>query len=240
MGNYEADVSVLTGQFLNYLNVCGQKLGYPFMLYSNGECGKKLVSSDGKHNAVAKVLKSSCADDSSLSSFGVVSEDKTDGMQDCEAFLKYLNKCGCNLGFPFVILKDGSVVKTPLSAQDKTTVIVKVLRAFDDDAKMLGVDEAILLKEKNEERENAYAREQLQMLKAIVQDDDVEGLEKLGTLNHQMTEYLLTNASKKMLMVFLRRCKRNSLNLKELDLLWLKKDMELLDTYYWWVRVPGK
>ena len=56
MGNYEADVSVLTGQFLNYLNVCGQKLGYPFMLYSNGECGKKLVSSDGKHNAVAKVL----------------------------------------------------------------------------------------------------------------------------------------------------------------------------------------
>ena len=55
-----------------------------------------------------------------------------------------------------------------------------------------------------------------------------------------MTEYLLTNASKKMLMVFLRRCKRNSLNLKELDLLWLKKDMELLDTYYWWVWVPGK
>ena len=119
-------------------------------------------------------------------------------------------------------------------------MLVKVLRAFDDDAKMLGVDEAILLKEKNEERENAYAREQLQMLKAIVQDDDVEGLEKLGTLNHQMTEYLLTNASKKMLMVFLRRCTRNSLNLKELDLLWLKKDMELLDTYYWWVRVPGK
>ena len=56
MGNYEADVSVLTGQFLNYLNVCGQKLGYPFMLYSNGECGKKLVSSDGKHNAVAALM----------------------------------------------------------------------------------------------------------------------------------------------------------------------------------------
>lgn len=237
MGNYEADVSVLTGQFLNYLNVCGQKLGYPFMLYSNGECGKKLVSSDGKHNAVAKVLKSSCADDSSLSSFGVVSEDKTDGMQDCEAFLKYLNNCGCDLGFPFVILKDGSVVKTPLSAQDKTTVIVKVLRAFNDGAKLGAIKVEVLSKEKNpiSDSDEAFLE-----LKAIIDDGDVGGLEKLGTLNHQMTEYLLTNASKKMLMVFLRRCKRNSLNLKELDLLWLKKDMELLDTYYWWVRVPGK
>lgn len=237
MGNYEADVSVLTGQFLNYLNVCGQKLGYPFMLYSNGECGKKLVSSDGKHNAVAKVLKSSCADNSSLSSFGVVSEDKTDGMQDCEAFLKYLNNCGCDLGFPFVILKDGSVVKTPLSAQDKTTVIVKVLRAFNDGAKLGAIKVEVLSKEKNpiSDSDKAFLE-----LKAIIDDDDLERFEKLRNFNHQMTEYLLTNASKKMLMVFLRRCKRNSLNLKELDLLWLKKDMELLDTYYWWVRVPGK
>ncbi len=237
MGNYEADVSVLTGQFLNYLNVCGQKLGYPFMLYSNGECGKKLVSSDGKHNAVAKVLKSSCADNSSLSSFGVVSEDKTDGMQDCEAFLKYLNNCGCDLGFPFVILKDGSVVKTPLSAQDKTTVIVKVLRAFNDGAKLGAIKVEVLSKEKNpiSDSDEAFLE-----LKAIIDDDDLERFEKLRNFNHQMTEYLLTNASKKMLMVFLRRCKRNSLNLKELDLLWLKKDMELLDTYYWWVRVPGK
>lgn len=237
MGNYEADVSVLTGQFLNYLNVCGQKLGYPFMLYSNGECGKKLVSSDGKHNAVAKVLKSSCADDSSLSSFGVVSEDKTDGMQDCEAFLKYLNNCGCDLGFPFVILKDGSVVKTPLSAQDKTTVIVKVLRAFNDGAKLGAIKVEVLSKEKNpiSDSDEAFLE-----LKAIIDDDDLERFEKLRNFNHQMTEYLLTNASKKMLMVFLRRCKRNSLNLKELDLLWLKKDMELLDTYYWWVWVPGK
>lgn len=237
MGNYEADVSVLTGQFLNYLNVCGQKLGYPFMLYSNGECGKKLVSSDGKHNAVAKVLKSSCADDSSLSSFGVVSEDKTDGMQDCEAFLKYLNNCGCDLGFPFVILKDGSVVKTPLSAQDKTTVIVKVLRAFNDGAKLGAIKVEVLSKEKNpiSDSDEAFLE-----LKAIIDDDDVGGLEKLGTLNHQMMEYLLSNASKKMLMVFLRRCERNSLNLKELDLLWNKNDQELLDTYYWWVRVSGK
>ena len=237
MGNYEADVSVLTGQFLNYLNVCGQKLGYPFMLYSNGECGKKLVSSDGKHNAVAKVLKSSCADNSSLSSFGVVSEDKTDGMQDCEAFLKYLNNCGGDLGFPFVILKDGSVVKTPLSAQDKTTVIVKVLRAFNDGAKLGAIKVEVLSKEKNpiSDSDEAFLE-----LKAIIDDDDLERFEKLRNFNHQMTEYLLTNASKKMLMVFLRRCKRNSLNLKELDLLWLKKDMELLDTYYWWVRVPGK
>ena len=237
MGNYEADVSVLTGQFLNYLNVCGQKLGYPFLLYSNGECGKKLVSSDGKYNAVAKVLKSSCADDSSLSSFGVVSEDKTDGMQDCEAFLKYLNNCGCDLGFPFVILKDGSVVKTPLSAQDKTTVIVKVLRAFNDGAKLGAIKVEVLSKEKNpiSDSDEAFLE-----LKAIIDDDDLERFEKLRNFNHQMTEYLLTNASKKMLMVFLRRCKRNSLNLKELDLLWLKKDMELLDTYYWWVRVPGK
>lgn len=237
MGNYEADVSVLTGQFLNYLNVCGQKLGYPFLLYSNGECGKKLVSSDGKHNAVAKVLKSSCADDSSLSSFGVVSEDKTDGMQDCEAFLKYLNNCGCDLGFPFVILKDGSVVKTPLSAQDKTTVIVKVLRAFNDGAKLGAIKVEVLSKEKNpiSDSDEAFLE-----LKAIIDDDDLERFEKLRNFNHQMTEYLLTNASKKMLMVFLRRCKRNSLNLKELDLLWLKKDMELLDTYYWWVWVPGK
>lgn len=237
MGNYEADVSVLTGQFLNYLNVCGQKLGYPFLLYSNGECGKKLVSSDGKYNAVAKVLKSSCADDSSLSSFGVVSEDKTDGMQDCEAFLKYLNNCGCDLGFPFVILKDGSIVKTPLSAQDKTTVIVKVLRAFNDGAKLGAIKVEVLSKEKNpiSDSDEAFLE-----LKAIIDDDDLERFEKLRNFNHQMTEYLLTNASKKMLMVFLRRCKRNSLNLKELDLLWLKKDMELLDTYYWWVRVPGK
>lgn len=237
MGNYEADVSVLTGQFLNYLNVCGQKLGYPFMLYSNGECGKKLVSSDGKHNAVAKVLKSSCADNSSLSSFGVVSEDKTDGMQDCEAFLKYLNNCGCDLGFPFVILKDGSVVKTPLSAQDKTTVIVKVLRAFNDGAKLGAIKVEVLSKEKNpiSDSDEAFLE-----LKAIIDDDDLERFEKLRNFNHQMTEYLLTNASKKMLMVFLRRCKRNSLNLKELDLLWIKNDLELLDAYYWWVRVSGK
>lgn len=237
MGNYEADVSVLTGQFLNYLNVCGQKLGYPFMLYSNGECGKKLVSSDGKHNAVAKVLKSSCADDSSLSSFGVVSEDKTDGMQDCEAFLKYLNNCGCDLGFPFVILKDGSVVKTPLSAQDKTTVIVKVLRAFNDGAKLGAIKVEVLSKEKNpiSDSDEAFLE-----LKAIIDDDDLERFEKLGNFNHQMKVYILTNASKRILMVFLRHCKPNSLSLGELDLLWIKNDLELLDAYYWWVRVSGK
>lgn len=237
MGNYEADVSVLTGQFLNYLNVYGQKLGYPFMLYSNGECGKKLVSSDGKHNAVAKVLKSSCADDSSLSSFGVVSEDKTDGMQDCEAFLKYLNNCGCDLGFPFVILKDGSVVKTPLSAQDKTTVIVKVLRAFNDGAKLGAIKVEVLSKEKNpiSDSDEAFLE-----LKAIIDDDDLERFEKLGNFNHQMKMYILTNASKRILMVFLRHCKPNSLTLEELDLLWIKNDLELLDTYYWWVRVLGK
>lgn len=237
MGNYEADVSVLTGQFLNYLNVCGQKLGYPFMLYSNGECGKKLVSSDGKHNAVAKVLKSSCADDSSLSSFGVVSEDKTDGMQDCEAFLKYLNNCGCDLGFPFVILKDGSVVKTPLSAQDKATVIVKVLRAFNDGAKLGAIKVEVLSKEKNpiSDSDEAFLE-----LKAIIDDDDLERFEKLSNFNHQMIEYILTNASRKILMFFLRHCKPNSLTLEELDLLWIKNDLELLDAYYWWVRVPGK
>ena len=237
MGNYEADVSVLTGQFLNCLNVCGQKLGYPFMLYSNGECGKKLVSSDGKHNAVAKVLKSSCADDSSLSSFGVVSEDKTDGMQDCEAFLKYLNNCGCDLGFPFVILKDGSVVKTPLSAQDKTTVIVKVLRAFNDGAKLGAIKVEVLSKEKNpiSDSDEAFLE-----LKAIIDDDDLERFEKLSNFNHQMIEYILTNASRKILMFFLRHCKPNSLTLEELDLLWIKNDLELLDAYYWWVRVSGK
>ena len=237
MGNYEADVSVLTGQFLNYLNVCGQKLGYPFMLYSNGECGKKLVSSDGKHNAVAKVLKSSCADDSSLSSFGVVSEDKTDGMQDCEAFLKYLNNCGCDLGFPFVILKDGSVVKTPHLVQDKTTVIVKVLRAFKDGAKLGAIKVEVLSKEKNpiSDSDEAFLE-----LKAIIDDDDLERFEKLSNFNHQMKMYILTNASKKILMFFLRHCKPNSLTLEELDLLWIKNDLELLDAYYWWVRVPGK
>ncbi len=237
MGNYEADVSVLTGQFLNYLNVYGQKLGYPFMLYSNGECGKKLVSSDGKHNAVAKVLKSSCADDSSLSSFGVVSEDKTDGMQDCEAFLKYLNNCGCDLGFPFVILKDGSVVKTPLSAQDKTTVIVKVLRAFNDGAKLGAIKVEVLSKEKNpiSDSDEAFLE-----LKAIIDDDDLERFEKLSNVNHQMKMYILTNASRKILMFFLRHCKPNSLTLEEMDLLWIKNDLELLDAYYWWVRVPGK
>lgn len=237
MGNYEADVSVLTGQFLNYLNVCGQKLGYPFMLYSNGECGKKLVSSDGKHNAVAKVLKSSCADDSSLSSFGVVSEDKTDGMQNCEAFLKYLNDCGCDLGFPFVILKDGSVVKTSLSAQDKTTVIVKVLRAFNDGAKLGAIKVEVLSKEKNpiSDSDEAFLE-----LKAIIDDDDLERFEKLSNVNHQMKMYILTNASRKILMFFLRHCKPNSLTLEEMDLLWIKNDLELLDAYYWWVRVPGK
>lgn len=240
MGNYEADVSVLTGQFLNYLNVCGQKLGYPFMLYSNGECGKKLVSSDGKHNAVAKVLKSSLRSKGTILSSASDVEREKDEVPVCEVFFEYINKYGRELGFPFVILEDGKFVKVPAAAQDKTMVIVKVLRAFNDDAKMLGVDEAILLKEKNEEKENAYADEQLRMLQAIVQDDDVGGLEKLGTLNHQMMEYLLINASKKMLMVFLRRCERNSLNLKELDLLWNKNDQELLDTYYWWVRVSGK
>lgn len=240
MGNYDDDVSVLTEQFLNYLDVCGSKLGYPFMLYSNGECGKKLVSADRKHNAVAKVFQSSLRSKGAILSSASDVELKTDKVSVCEVFFEYINKYGRELGFPFVILEDGRFVKVPAAAQDKTIVIVKVLRAFDDDAKILGVDEVILLKEKNEEREKAYAREQLQMLKAIVHDDDVGGLEKLGTLNHQMTEYLLTNASKKMLMVFLRRCKRNSLNLKELDLLCLKKDMELLDTYYWWVQVPGK
>lgn len=237
MGNYEADVSVLTGQFLNYLNVCGQKLGYPFMLYSNGECGKKLVSSDGKHNAVAKVLKSFCADDSSLSSFGVVSEDTTSGMQNCEAFLKYLNNCGCDLGFPFVILKDGSVVKTPLSAQDKTTVIVKVLRAFNDGAKLGAIKVEVLSKEKNpiSDSDEAFLE-----LKAIIDDDDLERFEKLRNFNHQMKMYILTNASKKILMFFLRHCKPNSLTLEEMDLLWIKNDLELLDAYYWWVRVPGK
>lgn len=238
MGNYEADVSVLTGQFLNYLDVCGNKLGYPFMLYSNGECGTKLVSSDGKHNAVAKVLKSSCVDDSSLLFSGVVSEGKTDGMQDSDVFLKYLNNCGCDLGFPFVILKDGSIVKTPLSAQDKTTVIVKVLRAFNDGAKLGAIKVEVLSKEKNpiSDFDEAFLE-----LKTIIDDDDLERFEKLRNFNHQMKMYILTNASQRILIVFLHRCKPNALNPEEFDLLWSKNNMEeLLDAYFRWVRVSGK
>ncbi len=63
MGNYEKQIAdlchkMMTEQFLDYLNQCGCELGYPFVMYSNGECGKRLVSSDGKHNAVLKVLGS--------------------------------------------------------------------------------------------------------------------------------------------------------------------------------------
>ncbi len=63
MGNYEKQIAdlchkMMTEQFLDYLNQCGCELGYPFVMYSDGECGKGLVSSDGKHNAVLKVLGS--------------------------------------------------------------------------------------------------------------------------------------------------------------------------------------
>ena len=141
------------------------------------------------------------------------------------------------MGFPFVILKDGSVVKTPLSAQDKTTVIVKVLRAFNDGAKLGAIKVEVLSKEKNpiSDSDEAFLE-----LKAIIDDDDLERFEKLSNVNHQMKMYILTNASRKILMFFLRHCKPNSLTLEELDLLWIKNDLELLDAYYWWVRVPGK
>lgn len=49
-------IQEMTAQFLMYLNKRGEELGYPFVMFSNGECGKGLVSSDGKHNAVLKVL----------------------------------------------------------------------------------------------------------------------------------------------------------------------------------------
>ena len=57
MKNYEADVSVLTGQFLNYLNVCGQKLGYPFFVYANGECGKNFVADNPEVKTCLKVYR---------------------------------------------------------------------------------------------------------------------------------------------------------------------------------------
>lgn len=49
-------IQEMTAQFLMYLNKRGEELGYPFVMFSNGECGKGLVSSDGKHNVVLNVL----------------------------------------------------------------------------------------------------------------------------------------------------------------------------------------
>ncbi len=53
---HELCFSLMTECFLEYLNAKGQELGYPFNMYANGECGKGLVSADGKSNAVLKVL----------------------------------------------------------------------------------------------------------------------------------------------------------------------------------------
>ncbi len=234
MENYDANVSVATGQFLNYLNVCGRKLGYPFLLYSNGECGKKLVSSDSKHNAVAKVFMSCGVTEMLQTSAISAVEHDTIEASGGEDFLRYLNKCAPNIGFPFVILTDGRILKSSfLTNEEKKMVVVKVLRAFVNDAKLLGVVEDVSLKEKCEKSDTDEA---FLELKAIIDDDDLERFEKLRNFNHQMKMYILTNASQRILIVFLHRCKPNTLNPEEFDLLWSKNNMEeLLDAYFRWV-----
>ncbi len=259
MENYNVDVSVLAEQFLGYLDTCGSSLGYPFMIFANGECGKGLVSSDGKHNAVAKVLKPS-KDKGSLSSFASAVKDITDGLPSGDKFLKYLNEQGKALGFPFVLLADGRVIKNPLSEADKTMSVVKVLRSFKDDAKIVGIkaslpekheDDAVdsgndfselkaiinddakigsvktSLPEKHED-DAVDSGNDFSELKAIINDDDWVRFEKLQIFNHQMVEYVLKYASKKLLNSFLSRCEPSALSIRERNLLLLKKDNELI------------
>ena len=98
---------------------------------------------------------------------------------------------------------------------------------------MLGVVEDVSLKEKCEKSDTDEA---FLELKAIIDDDDLERFEKLRNFNHQMKMYILTNASQRILIVFLHRCKPNTLNPEEFDLLWSKNNMEeLLDAYFRWV-----
>ena len=198
------------------------------MIFANGECGKGLVSSNGKHNAVAKVLKPS-KDKGSLSSFASAVKDITDGLPSGDKFLKYLNEQGKALGFPFVLLADGRVIKNPLSEADKTMSVVKVLRPFKDDAKIGGVKTS--LPEKHED-DAVDSGNDFSELKAIINDDDWVRFEKLQIFNHQMVEYILKYASKKLLNSFLSRCEPSALSIRERNLLLLKKDNELLQCYF--------
>lgn len=89
MENYESKIEQNLGslfenqKFMDFWKEQGQKLGYPFFVYDNGECGKNFVADNPQHQACLKIYRP-CATEADASVYC----DLTEMLQNKEVVLQ--------------------------------------------------------------------------------------------------------------------------------------------------------
>ncbi len=107
---------------LKQVNDVGAKLGYPFYIYSDGTCGKSIVS--GKMNAAIMVKKKFPVKELKSEFLNCSAENEED-------VLAHLSQIGDNIGFPFYVYANGTCGSTPVSVTNKFPFTMVVKQKFE-------------------------------------------------------------------------------------------------------------
>ncbi len=106
---------------LKQVNDVGAKLGYPFYIYSDGTCGKSIVS--GKMNAAIMVKKKFPVKELKSEFLNCSAENEED-------VLAHLSQIGDNIGFPFYVYANGTCGTTARSQTDNLPFVMFIKEPF--------------------------------------------------------------------------------------------------------------
>lgn len=122
---------------LEQVNAYGAKLGWPFYVYPDGTCGKRLVSAGGTLNAAMFVKKKFPV--------RVLNSDFLTGKAGAEDdVLAHLCEVGDKLGYPLYVYADGTCGTTPVSPESKFPFTLVVKKKFTVNQMVLETEDSVL------------------------------------------------------------------------------------------------
>lgn len=121
---------------LEQVNAYGAKLGWPFYVYPDGTCGKRLVSAGGTLNAAMFVKKK-------FPVRALNSEFLTGTAGAEDDILAHLCEVGDKLGYPLYVYADGTCGTTPVSPENKFPFTLVVKKKFVVNQMVLETEEPV-------------------------------------------------------------------------------------------------
>lgn len=101
------------------VNALGAVLGYPFHIYADGTCGKKMVSETGKANSVIVVKKPFAVND-------LQSDYLTGSAGASDEILAHLAEVAEKNGYPLYVYADGTCGKEPKSPTNNEPFVLRM------------------------------------------------------------------------------------------------------------------
>lgn len=101
------------------VNALGAVLGYPFHIYADGTCGKKMVSETGKANSVIVVKKPFAVND-------LQSDYLTGSVGASDEILAHLAEVAEKNGYPLYVYADGTCGKEPKSPTNNEPFVLRM------------------------------------------------------------------------------------------------------------------